>query len=73
LVYALKHHQIAGAGLDVFVEEPPLSSELLKLENIVVTPHIGAHTNEAIERMGILAAQNIVGFLENGQVIHPVQ
>jgi D-3-phosphoglycerate dehydrogenase / 2-oxoglutarate reductase len=73
LVYALKHHQIAGAGLDVFVEEPPLGSELLKLEKIVVTPHIGAHTNEAIERMGILAAQNIVGFLKNGQVIHPIQ
>lgn len=72
LVYALNCRQIAGAGLDVFIEEPPLGSRLLELDNVVMTPHIGAHTKEAIERMGILAAKNIVEFFEKGRALHPV-
>jgi D-3-phosphoglycerate dehydrogenase / 2-oxoglutarate reductase len=72
LVSALTSHQIAAAGLDVFIEEPPLGNALLQLDNIVVTPHIGAHTNEAIERMGILASQNVVAFLEKGSRLNQV-
>jgi D-3-phosphoglycerate dehydrogenase / 2-oxoglutarate reductase len=66
LIAALTANKIAGAGLDVFIEEPPLGSELLNLKNVVVTPHIGAHTMEAIERMGIFAAMNIVNYLKDG-------
>jgi len=67
LYTALIEKHIAGAALDVFADEPPTNSPLLKLDNLVVTPHIGAHTNEAIERMGVMAAQNVVRVLQGRQ------
>jgi len=63
---ALETRKIAGAALDCFANEPPAGSPLLDLDNIVMTPHIGAHTQEAIERMGVMAAQNVINVL-NGQ------
>ena len=72
LYQALSQKWIAGAALDVFIEEPPAGSPLLGLENLVVTPHIGAHTQEAIERMGVMAAQNVVLTLQSGQPLHRV-
>jgi D-3-phosphoglycerate dehydrogenase len=56
---ALSSKQIAGAGLDVFVNEPPKDSPLLTLENIVVTPHLGASTDEAQEKAGISVAKSV--------------
>ena len=73
LYEALHKKKIAGAALDVYIDEPPLGSPLLQLENIVVTPHIGAHTKEAIARMGIVAAQNVVQTLHGGQPLHRVR
>lgn len=70
---ALQEKWIAGAALDVFVEEPPLGSLLLGLENIVVTPHVGAHTQQAIERMGVMAAQNVIQTLQGGQPLNRVR
>jgi D-3-phosphoglycerate dehydrogenase len=67
LFSALTQKQIAGAALDVFNEEPPKDSPLLGLENVVVTPHIGAHTRESIERVGIMAAENVLQTLKGGQ------
>jgi D-3-phosphoglycerate dehydrogenase len=52
LLKALKTGKIAGAGLDVFETEPPRVSELMKLSNVTFTPHIGASTKEAQERIG---------------------
>jgi D-3-phosphoglycerate dehydrogenase len=72
LFMALTEKWIAGAALDVFVDEPPLGSPLLGLTNLVVTPHIGAHTQEAIERMGVIAAQNVVQTLQGGQPLNRV-
>ncbi len=69
---ALAEGRLAGAALDTFVAEPPVGSPLLELENVVVTPHIGAHSNEAIERVGVLAAQNVVQALQTGEPIHRV-
>jgi len=59
LYAALKSHRIAGAGLDVFVNEPPLDSPLLGLENIVLTPHLGASTDEAQEKAGVSVARSV--------------
>jgi D-3-phosphoglycerate dehydrogenase len=73
LYQALRDKVIAGAALDVFVDEPPLGSPMLQLENVVVTPHIGAHTQEAIERMGVMAAQNVVLTLQGGQPLNRVR
>ncbi|NBW73208.1 MAG: phosphoglycerate dehydrogenase [Microbacteriaceae bacterium] len=59
LYQALSSKQIAGAGLDVFVNEPPTGSNLLELENIIVTPHLGASTDEAQEKAGISVAKSV--------------
>lgn len=72
LYQALLDKQIAGAALDVFACEPPTGSPLLALKNVVVTPHIGAHTREAIERVGVTAALNVVRVLQGEQPLHRV-
>lgn len=59
LYEALKSNRIGGAGLDVFVNEPPKDSPLLTLENILVTPHLGASTDEAQEKAGISVARSV--------------
>jgi D-3-phosphoglycerate dehydrogenase len=59
LFEALSTKRIAGAGLDVFNTEPPLDSPLLGLENILVTPHLGASTDEAQEKAGISVAKSV--------------
>jgi len=51
LYNALKDNVIAGAGLDVFENEPPTNSPLLKLDNVVMTPHIAAFTHDAMNNM----------------------
>jgi len=64
LYNALKNKKLRGAALDVYVNEPPQKSPLMELDNIIMTPHIGAYTEEAIENMGIQAAQNLIDVLE---------
>ncbi len=59
LYNALKNGKIAGAGLDVFEKEPPQDSPLLKLDNIILTPHIGANTKEGQIRAGTVCAEQI--------------
>ena len=72
LYTALEAGKLAGAALDVFSEEPPLEQGLLYLPNVVATPHIGAHSKEAIERVGVLAAQNVVQALQTGEPVFRV-
>lgn len=62
LVKALKEGWIAGAGLDVFEEEPYYHEELFKLENVVLAPHIGSATFGAREGMAELVARNLIAF-----------
>ncbi|SEN17590.1 D-3-phosphoglycerate dehydrogenase [Cryobacterium luteum] len=56
---ALLAGTIAGAGLDVFVSEPPTGSPLLGLDNIITTPHLGASTDEAQEKAGVSVAKSV--------------
>ena len=64
LVEALKNKTIAGAGLDVFENEPELTAGLTELENVVLTPHIASATKETRDKMAEMAAQNIIAALD---------
>jgi len=63
LIRALQEKWIAGAGLDVFEDEPDVPEELKKLENVVLTPHIASATKEARIQMARMAADNVVEVL----------
>lgn len=64
LIAALQEKRIRGAGLDVFVQEPlAVGSPLLKLENVVATPHIGSATYETREAMARCAVDNLLSAL----------
>lgn len=66
LIEALQQKRIAGAGLDVFEEEPVNSNnKLLKLDNVVLTPHIAYKTEEALNRRMEVTVKNISDFLQN--------
>lgn len=64
LYESLKEGKIAGAGLDVYEQEPPLESSLLSLENAVTTGHIAAYTDEAIKEMALASVKNLLSALE---------
>jgi lactate dehydrogenase-like 2-hydroxyacid dehydrogenase len=64
LVEALQTNRIAGAGLDVFEDEPKLHPGLLGLENLALTPHIGSASGATRRRMATRAAENCVAALE---------
>lgn len=63
LVEALQLGIIAGAGLDVFEEEPKVHPQLLQMENVVVLPHIGSATWATREKMSLVAVNNILAVL----------
>jgi lactate dehydrogenase-like 2-hydroxyacid dehydrogenase len=64
LVKALKEKWIAGAGLDVYDNEPRLTKDLSKLTNTVLLPHIGSATEFTRKRMSEIAATNLIDVLE---------
>lgn len=63
LVEALKTSRIAGAGLDVFEDEPRLHPGLMGLDNVVLTPHIGSASRQTRTRMALVAAENLIAAL----------
>jgi len=63
---ALKSGHLAGAALDVFAKEPPIGSPLLGLSNVVLTPHLGASTEEAQQAVSVRIAEDLIRFLTTG-------
>jgi len=73
LLEALQNKQIAGAALDVFDPEPPRpGNPLLHLENVIVTSHLGAMTEESLYNMATMVAQGVLDVLEGRQPQYPV-
>jgi D-3-phosphoglycerate dehydrogenase len=71
LLDALRSGKVAGAALDVFSDEP-YTGPLLELDNVVVTPHLAASTDEAQDRAGVIVAEQVAAALEGGLVTNAV-
>ena len=72
LVEALRDGTIAGAGLDVYEQEPIVHPGLLELENIVLLPHLGSATTETRTAMAVLAARNAIAVLAGEPPLTPI-
>jgi D-3-phosphoglycerate dehydrogenase len=72
LAAALKSGQVAGAALDVFVEEPPKNCPLVGLPNVICTPHVGGSTTEAQEELGNQVAVQVRDYLAEGVIRNAV-
>jgi len=64
LVKSLEEGQIAGAALDVFENEPRVPRELIKMDNVVLTPHIGSASVETRTKMAMMAVENLLSVLK---------
>jgi glyoxylate reductase len=72
IVWALREHVIAGAGLDVFEDEPRVHPDLLTLDNVVLVPHLGSATRETRTAMADLAVRNVLAVLRGESPLTPV-
>jgi len=72
LVRALLEQHIAGAGLDVFTDEPEVPQALWALDNVVMTPHIASNTHETLQAMMQVLLGNVEAFARTGKVATPV-
>jgi glyoxylate reductase len=66
LIRALQKKQIAGAGLDVFENEPTIPAPLRRMKNVVITPHLGSAVLEVRERMANIVVDNIAALIAGG-------
>jgi D-3-phosphoglycerate dehydrogenase len=67
LYRALQEGVIGGAALDVFADEPLRESLLFRLDNVILTPHMGGYTYEALKETGMICARGIIDALEERQ------
>jgi D-3-phosphoglycerate dehydrogenase len=68
----LESGQIGGAGFDVYTQEPPGATDLVKHPNVVATPHLGASTEEAQTRVAVEIAEQVVAYLNSGTITNSV-
>lgn len=73
LAWALQEHLLAGAALDVYEQEPVVHPDLLKLENVLLVPHLGSGTVETRTAMADLAAENVVAVLAGKPALTPIR
>jgi len=69
---AIKSGKVAGAALDVFEQEPPEDRELVELDQVITTPHLGASTKEAQKAAAMVIADQVIGALQNKPVKNTV-
>jgi len=72
LIEALKSGKVAGAGIDVFENEPATENALFHMENVVCTPHLGASTSEAQENVALQVAEQMSDYLIKGAVSNAI-
>lgn len=72
LVDALERGHLAGAGLDVFEQEPRVHEGLIGRDNVLLAPHLGSATVACRRKMAVMAATDLVAALQGGTVAHPV-
>jgi D-3-phosphoglycerate dehydrogenase len=72
LADAIESGHVAGAAVDVFLEEPPADRRLVDLPQVLATPHLGASTEEAQELVAVEAAEIVAGFLLRGEIRHAI-
>ncbi len=72
LLMALSNRAIAGAGLDVYENEPNVPEALFSMDNVILLPHIGGATTETRTRMGRLVIANLLAHFEGKQLLTPV-
>ena len=73
LIAALQGGRIAGAGLDVFWDEPRVPGELIAMENVVLTPHVGTSTREIRDERGRKVLANLRAFFAGEPVLTPLE
>jgi len=72
LAWALQQHLLAGAALDVYEKEPEVHPDLMRLENVLLVPHLGSGTTETRLGMASLAADNVVAVLSGRPPLTPI-
>ena len=72
LAWALQHHLLAGAALDVYEHEPVVHPDLLSLENVLLVPHLASGTTETRTAMADLAAENVLAVLDGRPPLTPI-
>jgi len=72
LLDALKNKVIGGAGLDTFAEEPPQAEKYRDVPNLLLTPHMGAYTTEALFNMAMDSTNDLIAVLEGREPLNRI-